>query len=29
MKSKLTTVGIIWGVVAVALVVFIPILHWI
>ena len=29
MKSKLLTVGIIWGVVLVSLVVFIPVLHWI
>lgn len=28
-KSKLITVGIIWGVVVVSLVVFIPVLHWI
>ena len=29
MKSKLLTVGIIWGVVLVSLVVFIPVLNWI
>ncbi|HPS42060.1 MAG TPA: hypothetical protein PK040_05605 [Anaerolineaceae bacterium] len=29
MKKKLLTVGIIWGVVLVSLVVFIPVLHWI
>ena len=29
MKSKLITVGTIWGVVIVSLIVFIPILHWI
>ena len=28
-KSKLVTVGIIWGVVLVSLIVFIPVLHWI
>ncbi len=29
MKSKLVTVGTIWGVVVVSLIMFIPVLHWI